>query len=357
MTVNSMLQKSLGRKDLLTSVWLELGKSINFDEIPPGEREAVNKYLLVHADLGLNAKQIVDAFLKDAASGRLGDFGDSGTDNFTNTRSPGQPEPIISAKPGRGGRNVGRSDDAFVGQNTSDRKHKPGYPQVFGDPSFGHESDELTISDQDYGSQREIAGTGQDLQGTRTTTKPTRYTGLGQEGGQQPDHPERGPGLSGNYGRGAFLESQKAYGDTQFAKSKSRFLSPERLQAFRMGKPIPTVNIPPESRKTVLTKGINDVFVKKARRDDEQGSFGVGGPTTFSEESVEDVPLTKLGEDEAKLEEARRLDEEAKRLLEQGFVEEAVDRREKAMKLRSQISKQHGLTTMKAHLQHGREPI
>jgi hypothetical protein len=130
-----------------------------------------------------------------------------------------------------------------------------------------------------------------------------------------------------------------------------------------MGKPIPTYNPSPESRKTVLTKGINDNLFKKARRDEDEqvGTSAMGsGATAFSEESAEEAyepSLTKLDEDERKEEEARRLDEEAKYLQERGFVEEAVGRREKAMKLRSQISKQHSLTTMKAHLQHGREPI
>jgi len=371
LTVRDMLLQKSGRKNLLAEVWFLLTKSSEIDQNTINsstntERAALNKWFVAHGELGMNAEQIVRSFILEAQAGTLKAYDSEissvfgpkpATENFTNLRSPGASEAKIEADPGRSGRNVSRSDDAFVGQNTSDRKHKPGYPQSYGEPSFGHESDELTISGQDYQSQREIAGTGQDVQGTRTTTKPTRYTGLGQEGGQQPDHPPRGSGSSGNYGRGAYLESVKNAQSQELAKSQSRVLSPERLQAFRYGKPIPIVDISPENRKTVLTKGINDVFIKKARRDDEQGSFGVGGPTTFSEDTEEAYTpsLTKIEEDDEKEAEAKRLDEEAKRLQEQGFMEEAVDRRAKAMKIRGTISKSHYITTAKAHLQHGRE--
>src|SRR5437773_2634543 len=268
LTVRGMLLQKSGRKNLLAEVWFLLTKSSEIDQNTINsstntERAALNKWFVAHGELGMNAEQIVRSFILEAQAGTLKAYDSEissvfgpkpATENFTNLRSPGASEAKIEADPGRSGRNVSRSDDAFVGQNTSDRKHKPGYPQSYGEP-------------------------------------------------------------------------------------------------------VPIVDISPENRKTVLTKGINDVFIKKARRDDEQGSFGVGGPTTFSEDTEEAYTpsLTKIEEDDEKEAEAKRLDEEAKRLQEQGFMEEAVDRRAKAMKIRGTISKSHYITTAKAHLQHGRE--
>ena len=359
--LSEKIQKSLGYKDFLTSVWLELGKSADLSALnfTAQERANFNEYISKYQELGFTAKEAARAVMKDAYAGTISSATapKAGTENMTNLRSPGAPEARITVTPGRSGRAVSRADDAFVGQNTSDRRHKPGYPQYYSGPSDGFPEDELTISGQDYQAKREISGSGEDKLDTRTRY---REPGVSVRGEKNPDFAvSESPGRSGTYGRGAYLESIKNAKEQELAKSASRFLSPERLQAFRMGKPLPTAVPSPESRKSVLTKGILDKLPMTKARRDEQGGFSVGGATTFSEEAEEsyEPSLTKLDDDEEKFEEANRLDEEAKILQERGLVEEAVDRRAKAVKIRSTISKSHYATTMKAHLQHGRDPI
>ncbi len=379
--LNQRLQKALGRKDELTNFWLELGKAYGVFQIKPEEQSVMNKSALAYINgAGLSGSEVAASFIKAASLDgidldlwyvKAANYDSTissvfspkaGTENFTNLRSPGASEAKIEAEPGRSGKNTGRADDAFVGASTSDRKHNPSYPQKYSAGREGWPSDELTIGREDYTSQRQISGSSEDVQGSRARYKEP---GAAVRGERQPDFQVlQGRGASGTYGRGTFIESIKNAKEQELAKSASRVLSPERLQAFRYGKPIPVRDPTPEMRKSVLTKGIVDkLTTKEARRltdDEEQGGAFGAGSMQFGEESAEESyepSLTKLDEDEAKLEEATRLDDEAKVLQERGFVEESIDRRAKAMKIRATISKAHFATTMKAHLQAGREPI
>src|SRR2546425_5578048 len=104
--LNEKIQKSLGRKDIKTDVWLILGKSIDLSKIgfPVDETNAINHYIDAHANVGMSAEQIVRAFELDflKAGGQDSVISSvfspkAGTENFTNLRTPGQPEAKIEA--------------------------------------------------------------------------------------------------------------------------------------------------------------------------------------------------------------------------------------------------------------------
>jgi hypothetical protein len=120
----------------------------------------------------------------------------AGTENMTNLRSPGAPEGKIAVEPGKSGQNVGRHVPSYTVSGGKDEK-VPNYPN----PSSPGDGYPVEIGREDYTESRSTAGTSEDRQSTRTRTSSTRYDGLGQRGGQQPDHPPQGPGTSGNYGR------------------------------------------------------------------------------------------------------------------------------------------------------------
>ena len=65
--LNEKIQKSLGRKDIKTDVWLILGKSFDLSKLgfTVDEKNAVNNYIDAHADVGMSAEQIVRAFELD----------------------------------------------------------------------------------------------------------------------------------------------------------------------------------------------------------------------------------------------------------------------------------------------------
>ncbi len=128
---------------------------------------------------------------------------------FTNLFSPGTVTAIVSAldrarSQGWHGQNqVSRvaPGQAFVSGGDAERT-----PDYSWNPSSPGDGFEVSIGSERYGST-DRSGTGEDVSPSKTTTSSTRYTGLGQRGGQQPDNVTAKPGRSGNYGHGSEVVS------------------------------------------------------------------------------------------------------------------------------------------------------
>ncbi len=340
-----VIKKSLENRDnlkLVRAFTLLQDAGFILPTLTSGELKALHDF-----SLDKSAEQIAGAIVEMS-----GWRGTGGVGQFTNRLSPGQPEPIISTPGYSRPRERGWTDQNLParsagGQATvsgdKDQKTPDDMSGLFGGtagyrnpkklgPGYVEDDEKTGTDTEEYYGPRSAGGSGEDVMPTRTTTKPTRYTGLGQRGGQQPAHPPRGPGRSGHYGRGSSLETIKSF--------------EEKLEKFRRWNgspdtPMPQLGKVEEIGNVSLIKGISRIF--KAKREEDEEREDMAYPTGLTR--AEDEQIKRDG---VLYEEAEKTDEEARKIEslvgslpksdeEEDELETAKKLRLKAMQIRAMM--------------------
>ena len=139
------------------------------------------------------ALDVVESLVSDARS------------KFTNLYSPGTVTAIISALDRSrltGWHNQNAVEHVGPGYVSGGKDKPTTFPNNQGNPSTPGDGFVIGIGRERYGT-RAAGGSGEDASEGRAPTGSTRYTGLGQRGGQQPNNVTVKPGRSGNYGHGS----------------------------------------------------------------------------------------------------------------------------------------------------------
>ncbi len=194
---------SLAKRTVVEDVYKLLsdyGYELSFDS--QAEISAMNQYILEKAAIGQSPAKIVSQILETNT-----------TSNFSTTGTPGQGPGTTGEHTGfvSGRQSSGPYNDEYTTPGPNQRKptDKPTDVSDYGkvpnaefNPTSPGQGYQVTIGAERYGDISSSSGSGSARQSNQTQTSPTRYSGLGLRGGQQPQLPPEGRGLSGLQGPG-----------------------------------------------------------------------------------------------------------------------------------------------------------